>query len=137
VDSVLSRKANFQNLFQKCEFSKNIGFKVCSIAQKKEKIIVHNYIMHCPFKIFQNWHLIRVYTCNEKTASVLFHETSTHHISGGSGPKSAQICLFASLLKMRMLKAPQHFIGSKSWRYHVTRCVFNSFWKAQVKIGGF
>jgi hypothetical protein len=21
--------------------------------------------MHCPFKIFQNWHLIRMYTCNK------------------------------------------------------------------------
>jgi hypothetical protein len=28
--------------------------------------------MHCPFKIFKNWHLIRVYTCNEKFLSFSF-----------------------------------------------------------------
>jgi hypothetical protein len=28
--------------------------------------------MHCPFKIFQNWHLICVYTFNEQYSSVSF-----------------------------------------------------------------
>jgi hypothetical protein len=48
-----------------------------------------------------------------KFLQFLFLETSSHHASGGSGPKSAQIRLFASLLQLHMLKAPQLFIGWK------------------------
>jgi hypothetical protein len=110
------------------------------LNSSKEKIIVHNYntIISCivPLRFSKNWHLIRVYTCNEKIASVLFHETSSHHISGGSDPKSAQIRLFAPLLKCACSK-PRNFllverVGVIMW----PGACFNPFWKAQVKIGG-
>jgi hypothetical protein len=42
-----------------------------------------------------------------------------------SAPKSDQILLFTFFRKVRMLNAPQLFIGQKSWRYHMTRCVFH------------
>jgi hypothetical protein len=44
---------------------------------------------------------------------------------------------FAFWLKMHILKTPQLFIGRKSWRHHVIRCVFQPLGKAQVKTGGY
>jgi hypothetical protein len=69
--------------------------------------------MHCLFKILKKLAPDPCVHVQQKNSfSFLFHETPSHHVSGGSGPKSAQIRLFASFLKCaRMLKAPQRFIG--------------------------
>jgi hypothetical protein len=62
--------------------------------------------MHCPFKIFQK-----------------LAPDPRVHVQRGSAPKSAQIWLFTFFLKLCMLNAPQLFIGQKSWRHHMSRCV--------------
>jgi hypothetical protein len=80
------KKPIFQNLLKHQFQKKKYHFRIL----KKIKNNRTHKLMHCPFKIFQNWHLIRMYTCNECFPQFFFLETSSHHVSDGSGPKSAQ-----------------------------------------------
>jgi hypothetical protein len=104
--------------YLKSQFSKSFKTpvskeKISFSSTKKDKNNRTHKLMHCPFKIFQNWHLIRMYTCNEYFPQLFFLETSSHHVSDGSGPKSAQNYRSGSLPQKRMLNAPQLFIGLK------------------------
>jgi hypothetical protein len=54
--SVLPKKANFHNPFQKVEFPKEkipVPSIIDSSKNKNKNNRTHNYIMHCPLKIFQ------------------------------------------------------------------------------------
>jgi hypothetical protein len=59
-------KSQFSKSFQKLK--NNIQRKQTSSKKKKNNCTLKN--MHCPFKIFQNWHLIRMYTCNNVFSSI-------------------------------------------------------------------
>jgi hypothetical protein len=104
--SVLSKKANFQN--QKIRFPEE---KILFPSTINKKYYKHDYLCIVPLRFFKLAPDLCVHVQRKKFLQFLFLETSSHHVSGGSGPKSAQICLFASLLQKHMLKAPQLFIG--------------------------